>query len=1057
MTFVVDVPAVLAEAAKPVAAAAAAAGLFQTPLRTESQEERDAGGEGGADGGSGGSACAATPADAGATATPAVPFKCGPITVVSWGRVEPLGKYHSTTTIFPVGFCSERMHDSFVTAGAKTLYTSKVLADGECDDPILARAVFRVTAADAPGEVFQGRTASNPWTSIAQRAYALKHASDENEEEAGPNATSPSKKKRKHKVDLGGPAQYGFTRGDIKWVLDAMPRADECAKYKRLAARGETRPKAKKAKKAKAKKAPKPKKEKAPKAARGKSAYLFFTADKRAELVATEEGAVLKQTELMKRIGALWQDADAEARAPFVALAATDKIRAAAENAAAAPAAAAPAAPVVDLTTTTAASGAISKWTTAQPTSLAAAATAAASAQPAVPEVPDERVAPAAARLAELVADVTAIARVTLDVEAHAATITQWVAEIAKYGVDHTIPSGTTAFTALVATLAEGQTAPLDALAVAIARRISAEGGGAAASAAPAPEATAAQAAAAPPAPLVAIDAATVKEKLLVVSERSVYGMPLAPGARGDKSQLKLTVAGDADGERIVFWEARNPMVLPSSDGEKKQLAAAKKQRKAVQGHIKAVRALLKLLRLPPARRAAASAAIAKAEAGVRKHETKLEAAKTKRLAAERKASAAAAAKEEKAAMLRIQKEAAAKAAEKKKAARVAAKEAAREAAAVAKEEREAAKVAAAAKKRAEKEAAAAAKEAKKLADKEAAARKAHIAKTAGSASILSMFKTIPKAASPAKAKAMGAASSPGAAAAPCAAELARIAALDALDAALDEAWGGSPADRATLKRKREAAANGAPTPAARADVVEVDASGAPRRKMRGGSALNFRIGQQSVDSHSRGWGSGSNAAHAKRGALSDRRKLLGFADDDENDRPPFFGSLLRRWRVRACTPETMTALNERLKLSDLRRDAQAISATVSFRRPFARDDVLLAYDEDSCEDWGVLDEGEGEDLDHTDDEAEAAEEDDYELDGFLCSDEDVELMDEGEEGGEGAGASGGGGGAASGRIGKEGQKWKPRAKVSLFLYRYISCESFSQFDSLPITYFLTI
>ena len=34
-------------------------------------------------------------------------------------------------------------------------------------------------------------------------------------------------------------------------------------------------------------------------------------------------------------------------------------------------------------------------------------------------------------------------------------------------------------------------------------------------------------------------------------------------------------------------------------------------------------------------------------------------------------------------------------------------------------------------------------------------------------------------------------------------------------------------------------------------------------------------------------------------------------------------------------------------------------------------------------------------------------------------------------------------------------KKWV--TKVSLFLYRYISCESFSQFDSLPLTYFLTI
>ena len=554
---------------------------------------------------------------------------------------------------------------------------------------------------------------------------------------------------------------------------------------------------------------------------------------------------------------------------------------------------------------------------------------------------------------------------------------------IRKYGVEHRIPSGTTAFAALVATLAEGQTAPLDALVAAITGRISAETAATAVTAVAGVPAgvpagvtsgvpSGVLAAAAPNnAPLAtAITAAMVQEKLLVVSERNLYGLPLAPGPSGDKVQLKMAIPGAADGERILLWEARNPLVLPSSDSEKKLLVAAKKLRKGTQAHIKSVLALVKLLRYPSARRAAASAAIAKAEAGVRKHEAKLEAAKTKRLAAERKASAAAAAKEEKATMLRIQKVAAAKVAAEKKKAREAAKDAAKVAAAAAKEEREAARAAAAAKKRVEKEAAAAAKEAKKLAAKEAAAKKAHIAKTAGSASILSMFKTLPKPPSPAKAKAAGAAS-PGPAAAPCAAELARIAALHALDAALDEAWGGSPAERATLKRKRETVASSAPTPAANADVVEVDASGALKRKLEGSGALNFRIGQQSVDSHTRGWGNGSNAAHSKRGALSGRRKLLGFADDDENDRPPFFGSLLRRWQVRACTPETMSALNERLKLSDLRRDAQAISATVSFRRPFARDETLLAYDEDSCEDWGMLDEGEGEDLDHTDDEAE--------------------------------------------------------------------------------------
>ena len=39
----------------------------------------------------------------------------------------------------------------------------------------------------------------------------------------------------------------------------------------------------------------------------------------------------------------------------------------------------------------------------------------------------------------------------------------------------------------------------------------------------------------------------------------------------------------------------------------------------------------------------------------------------------------------------------------------------------------------------------------------------------------------------------------------------------------------------------------------------------------------------------------------------------------------------------------------------------------------------------------------------------------------------------------------------------KAPQPVKRLSKVSLFLYRYISCESFSQFDSLPLTYFLTI
>ena len=995
----------------------------------------------------------AAPVPAAVSDPPATPYAAGAITVVSWGVVEPLGKYHTKASVFPVGYVSEREYDSFVTAGTKTVYRSEVLADASCDDPVDAVARFRVTAADAPEDVFTGKSASGPWTAIAQRAYALKHAGD-----SASSSSSPSKK-RKHKVDLGGPMQYGFTQSAIKTIIDAMPRVDECARYVRLALRP------KKGRKKAAKKAKKVKTAKAPKKKRAKSAYNFFVAQKRAEIAASEAG--LTPQEIMKRLGAAWSAIDATEKVAFTEMATADKARVAVEAAAepvpaAAAAAAAPAAVVGAAPAPAAAGGGIGKWVTAQPSALAVTATAVVAA-PAVPEVPHPRVAVVETRMSELVQLVFAVKPKSFS---EGAAVNVNLALALRHGVEHRLATGATALQTALAALAEGEHAPVATLVATISARIASvraampasasdaapgvivvEGAEATATAAegqPAAAPASAPASAPVSVPVLAsIDAAAVRSALLLVAERKAFGVPCV----GNDALAKLN---DSDSEeRVWVWETRNAGLL----GFPSQYAPPRKARRALQVHIRACSAVLKLLRKSAARRAASSAKIAKTEASLRRCEASFELRVQKAEAARMKSVAAATAKATKAAAAAQLKATKARLLAEKKAERervLLEKKKASEAKAKAlKAEREAKAKAKAALQLENRQA----REAKVISDRlereEAKKKQKRDAKTAGSASLFQFFgkpKASPK---KAKAAASGSASASNAAgdasadasvseaavvddaATKAAAAAAATAAADIarIDRALDAAWGGSDAERA-LKRKRvdeaaRASSSAASSAASSGGVAEVDAKGAPKFV-----SVNWRDGQAGVkEVHTRGWG---NRA-AKAGPLSGRRKLIGH-HDDENGRPAFYGTMLRRWQVRACTPETMTALNTRLKLVQLKGDVQSISSVVSFRRPFARDNTLIAYDEDSDELWGMEDD-DGEDLDefNDDDEAQAAEEADYVMDGWLCSDEEVDY--EGEEGGA---ESGGGAEAAAG--GGNGKKWQQKKKRKVAEEKPMEC-----------------
>eukprot|EP00339_Tiarina_fusa_P012625 CAMPEP_0117033454 /NCGR_PEP_ID=MMETSP0472-20121206/23902_1 /TAXON_ID=693140 ORGANISM="Tiarina fusus, Strain LIS" /NCGR_SAMPLE_ID=MMETSP0472 /ASSEMBLY_ACC=CAM_ASM_000603 /LENGTH=1984 /DNA_ID=CAMNT_0004742375 /DNA_START=28 /DNA_END=5983 /DNA_ORIENTATION=+ len=136
-----------------------------------------------------------------------------PITVGKM-RVEALGvivhdrpEYHNTKYIWPVGFRSARTYQSFLNPSERTEYTNEILDGGE-------KPLFRVTAADAPDHSATASSPTGAWSSVLRQV------------KNGP----PLDKKSINAVS--GPEYFGLARAVIRKLIQDLPGAEKCEKYR---------------------------------------------------------------------------------------------------------------------------------------------------------------------------------------------------------------------------------------------------------------------------------------------------------------------------------------------------------------------------------------------------------------------------------------------------------------------------------------------------------------------------------------------------------------------------------------------------------------------------------------------------------------------------------------------------------------------------------------------------------------------------------------------------------------------------------------------------------
>ena len=106
-----------------------------------------------------------------------------------------------------MGYRSKRFCLSRRDRKVRVEYTSRVLDNGPSP-------LFQVVAADEPDQPMESDTASGAWCAVLTRINELKE-------------------KKRSKVTISGPEMYGLADPLVKTLIEELPGADECTKYRR--------------------------------------------------------------------------------------------------------------------------------------------------------------------------------------------------------------------------------------------------------------------------------------------------------------------------------------------------------------------------------------------------------------------------------------------------------------------------------------------------------------------------------------------------------------------------------------------------------------------------------------------------------------------------------------------------------------------------------------------------------------------------------------------------------------------------------------------------------
>eukprot|EP00457_Paulinella_chromatophora_P001284 gb/GEZN01001286.1/.p1 GENE.gb/GEZN01001286.1/~~gb/GEZN01001286.1/.p1 ORF type:complete len:993 (+),score=193.98 gb/GEZN01001286.1/:30-2981(+) len=163
--------------------------------------------------------------------SPGLPFRCGNnLTLLSLGRIVLSPRFYrsSPVLVYPVGFKSAIKLNSFIESSQQTLYITEITTktpqqesatktQQHGEQPATVVPWFRVTASDAPKEVFEAETPTKVWELVKARIASL----------LGSRATYSLAAK----LPTQGEDTMGLTEPVVQDLIAQLPNARFCPAY----------------------------------------------------------------------------------------------------------------------------------------------------------------------------------------------------------------------------------------------------------------------------------------------------------------------------------------------------------------------------------------------------------------------------------------------------------------------------------------------------------------------------------------------------------------------------------------------------------------------------------------------------------------------------------------------------------------------------------------------------------------------------------------------------------------------------------------------------------
>eukprot|EP01016_Furgasonia_blochmanni_P047724 TRINITY_DN7041_c0_g1_i5.p1 TRINITY_DN7041_c0_g1~~TRINITY_DN7041_c0_g1_i5.p1 ORF type:complete len:195 (+),score=62.95 TRINITY_DN7041_c0_g1_i5:68-586(+) len=128
------------------------------------------------------------------------------LTIMNFGRINTNPNYHSEHNLFPVGFKSVRVYASMFTRGVKAEYSCEIIDGGE-------KPIYKVTSNEDQENPIIKDSSTGCWVHVLQRVNDLQEV-------------------KKAKVTISGTERFGLLEPNVVRVLEYLPNAEKCSKYK---------------------------------------------------------------------------------------------------------------------------------------------------------------------------------------------------------------------------------------------------------------------------------------------------------------------------------------------------------------------------------------------------------------------------------------------------------------------------------------------------------------------------------------------------------------------------------------------------------------------------------------------------------------------------------------------------------------------------------------------------------------------------------------------------------------------------------------------------------